>query len=88
LGRLVDEDHVTWFTPWVWVVDDRAILVDSARTELLEKTDHAARSGTSVDPDCERSILGVLITSFEEPKEVMFVGVNIKITWVTLYRAV
>lgn len=66
------------------VVDDCAIRLDSARTKLLEQANHATRSWTAVDPDCERSILGILVASFEEPKEVVFVGVNIEITRVAL----
>lgn len=68
-GGLVNEDHVADLGEGVRVVVGLAVVVDAARAEFLEKTNHGRRARAAVDPDGQRRVAGVDIAGLEEPEE-------------------
>jgi hypothetical protein len=66
--RLAKEQHVALLVPGVGVPLRLEIFGDVAGSQLLEQPNHRITSRTSVQPQCQRLLLGVL-ASLEEPEE-------------------
>lgn len=78
---LAQEEHVGDIVPAPWVDNGCKVLSNTARAEFLEETNQTVTTGSTVQPESDR-VVGGILTTFKEPKEAVDIGCKVNVAGV------